>query len=234
MGKHIKAPSMEAYYNGGTADWIRVVGVVGDVRHFGFESDPRPELFALYRQMPAWTGFMSAVVKLRPGAPGGILESLTEATRRLDGRLAVESSPLTSRMHAYLAERRLILSVLGVFAGAALLLVCLGICGLVSFAVAQRTREIAIHAALGAARRGLLTLMLRSALTVVLAGAATGLVAAVALRGVLATMAVDSGTADPATYAGAAALMMVVSLAAALVPALRAARLDPPEALREE
>lgn len=234
LGQRIKAPSMEAYYNDGAADWITVVGVVGDVRHFGFESDPRPELFVLHRQMPGWTGFMSAVVRLRPGAPAGILQSLTEITRRLDARLAVESSPLTVRVHAYLAQRRLILGVLGVFAGAALLLVCLGIYGLVSFAVAQRTREIAIRAALGAARRSLLALMLGSALRVVLAGAAVGLASAVALRGVLTAMVVDIGTTDPATYAGAAALMVLVSVLAALAPALRAARLDPLEALREE
>jgi ABC-type antimicrobial peptide transport system permease subunit len=234
VGQHIKAPSMEAYYNGGTADWITVVGVVGDVRHYGFEADPLPELFVLYRQMPHWAGFMSAVVKLRPGAPALMLETLTGTTRRLDGRLAVESGPLTARVHAYLAQRRLILGVLGVFAGAALLLVCLGIYGLVSFAVAQRTREIAIRAALGAARGGLLRLMLGSALRVVLAGAAVGLAAAVALRGVLAAMVVDVATTDPTTYAAAAALMVLVALAAALVPALRAARLDPLDALREE
>jgi predicted permease len=234
LGRRIKAPSMEAYYNGGTADWITVVGVVGDVRHFGFESDPRPELFVLHRQMPSWTGFMSAVVELRPGAPADILERLTDETRRLDARLAVESGLLTARVRAHLAQRRLILGVLGVFAAASLLLVCLGIYGLLSFAVAQRTREIAIRAALGAARGGILTLMLASALRVVVAGAAVGLVAAVILRDVLAAMVVGVGTADPLTYAGAAAIIVAVALGAALLPSLRAARLHPLEALRRE
>ena len=234
LGQRIKAPSMEAYYNGGTADWITVIGVTGDVRHFGFERDPMPELFVLHRQVPAWTGFMSAVAELGPGAGPGVAEGLTRSARSLDGRLAVQSIPLSARVRGLLSERRLILGVLGVFTAAALGLVCLGIYSLVSLAVAERTREIAVRAALGAARERILADVLGGALRVVAAGAAVGLVAALALRPAVDALVFGVATTDAVTYAFAAAFMVTVALLASLLPALRAARLDPLEALRRE
>lgn len=234
LGRRIKATSMEAYYSGGTAPWITVIGVVADVRHRGFEDDPRPELFVLHRQIPAWASFMTVVARLRPGAARGTLQHLADDVRTLDPRLAVEARTLENRLHGLLAERRWILTGLGVFAGAALLLVCLGVYGLISYAVSERTREIAVRAALGAGRPGILTMVLGSALRVAGAGAAIGLLSALLLRKLLAAMVVGVGTADPLTYLGAGALLLVVALVAALVPSLRAARLDPVDALRRE
>lgn len=234
IGQHIRATSMEAYYNGGTADWITVIGVVGDVRHYGFESDPVPAMFVLGRQMPRWTGYMAVLARLRPGAPPSALDTLLEDVRGLDRRLAVRGEPLTTRVKALLTERRLVLSVLGVFAACSVILVSLGIYGLVSFAVAERTSEIAVRAALGAGRPGLIGLMLGGALRVVAAGAAVGLAGAWLLRRVVEVMVVGVSTTDPVSWAAAVGLVLMVSTLAALLPSLRAARLDPVEALRRE
>jgi predicted permease len=234
LGKRIKAPSMEAYYNGGTADWITVVGVVGDVRHYGPESDPRPELFVLHRQMPGWTGYMSAVVKVRPGASATLPASLRQTARDLDKRLPVQVATLAQRVQALLSERKLIFGVLATFAASALLLVCLGIYGLVSFAVSARTREIAVRTALGAQRGGIMAMVLGDAGRVALAGAAVGLLLALLLRRALDAMVVGVSTTDPVTYVGAAVLVMASALAAAFVPSIRAARLDPLKALTKD
>lgn len=234
LGRRMRAPSYEAYYFGGTAPWITVVGVVGDVRHFGFESEPRPELFVLHRQVPDWTGYMSAVVKLHPGAHPGTLEELGRTARSLDGRLAVQTGTLDARLAGLLSERRLILSVLAVFSGTSLLLVCLGLYGLVSFAVTERTRELAVRIALGARRRGVLGMVLTGALRVAGVGVGAGILAALLLRRVLESMVVGVGTADPFTYVASALLILAVAVVASLAPALVAARVDPARALARD
>lgn len=234
LGKRFRAPSMEAYYNGGTADWIRVVGVVGDVRESSFETDPRPEVFVLYRQMPQYAGFMTMTAKLGPGAPAATPETLARTARDIDRDQAVEMRRMEDRVHELLSTRRLVLFFVGGFAGAAVLLVSLGIHGLISFAVAERTREIAVRAALGLDRGGILGLMLWGAVRVASLGIAVGLVVGYALSRLLKSMLVDIGAADPVSYVLAAALLLTITLAGALLAALRAARLDPVEALRRE
>ena len=234
IGRRFRAPSMEAWFAGGQAEWIRVVGVVGDTRHYGFESDPRPDVFVLYRQMPAYTRFMTAVARLRPGAPATIADTMRATARAVDASLAVRARMLEDRVRALLAERRLTLAVVGAFAVAGLLLVCLGVYGLISFAVSERTREIAVRAALGLDRMGILTLMLGSALRVTLVGGAAGVLVALVSSRLMASLVVDVGTTDPLTYAVSAGLLVAVALIAALLPSARAARLDPLEALRSE
>jgi len=234
IGKRFKAPSMEAYFTGGEAAWIRVVGVVGEIRQGGFENDPRPGVFVLYRQMPAYTRWMTAVVKLRPRAPSATTGALRAAARAVDPALAVGIGSLAERVRGLLSGRRLTLTIVGTFGAAGVLLVCLGVYGLITFAVQERTREIAVRAALGLDRTGILSLMLWSALRVAAAGIAAGVLAALAFSRLMASVVVGVGTTDPLTYGAAAALLAVVALAAALLPALRATRLDPIEALRAE
>jgi predicted permease len=226
LGKRLKATSMEAYYHGGVAPWITVVGVAGDVRHHGFETDPRPELFVLYRQVPDWTRAMTAVIRTRPGA-GDTVGGLSEVARSVDPSLAVDAATLASRVRALLAERRLVLGALWTFAALAVLLACLGVYALISFAAQERTREIAIRSALGADRGGILTLMLRDAGRVVFWGLGAGILAGFALTHVLRSLLVDVTATDPLTYAGAAAVLALVGVGAALVPSWRAARADP-------
>ena len=230
LGKHIKATSMEAYYNGGVAPWITVVGVVGDVRHYGFEEDPVPELFVLYRQVPDWTRGVTAVVRTEPGADMSV-ERLREVAREVDPSLAVQAATLESRVSSLLAERRLSLSVLWTFAALALVLSCLGLYALMSFAAQERRRELAIRATLGANQRGIVALMLVDAGRVLGAGLALGLAAGYGVSRLLASLLVDVSASDPVSYGGAALLLAAVGVFAALVPAWRAARADPLAAL---
>ena len=230
LGKRIKASSMEAYYHGGVAPWITVVGVVGDVRHEGFEADTRPELFVLYRQVPDWTRAMTAVVRTDPSARVAPA-TLQAVARELDPTLAVEAGTLSARVRALLAERRMLLGVLWTFAGLALLLSCLGVYALLSFAAEERRRELAVRAALGADRSGILSLMFRDAGRVVAAGLALGLTLAYALAHLLESLLLQVSPGDPATFVAVAVLLGVVGLCAAMVPAWRAAKADPLTAL---
>lgn len=234
LGKRIRPTSMESYMYGGDPPWLTVIGVVGDVRHHGFEAEPRPELYVLYRQVPFWTSTMTAVVRPRPGFTAPLHPRVAARVRAIDPTLAVDVDDLERRVRALLGERRLTLEVLAAFSLAALLLTCLGVYGLVSYAVEQRTREMAIRAALGARGSGLLGLMLGRAGRVLVYGVVTGAVAARWLTGFLDSLLVGVTPADPVSYAFAAGLLGVVGFSAAFAPALRAARMSPVEALAEQ
>src|SRR5262249_51442112 len=125
------------------------------------------------------------------------------------------------------------MSLLTAFAGAALVLAALGIYGVLSYSVAQRTRELAVRAALGAQRGQLLRLVLLAGLRVVIAGVGVGIIGAFWLTRGLESMLVDVAPRDPATYVVSVGVLFVVSLAAILVPSLRATRMDPVMALHE-
>ncbi|HSM61215.1 MAG TPA: ADOP family duplicated permease [Longimicrobiales bacterium] len=232
LGQRVRARSMEAMIGGG-APWLTVVGVVGDMRQYGWESQPEAEMYVLHRQVPHFTQGMTLVARGRGGVTGWE-SALRAAVRELDPSLAVELASLDALLARLTEERRLVLAGLGLFGGAALLLVCLGIYGLMSFAAGERAPEMAVRVALGAPRGGIVGLMLGSALRVVLVGAAVGLVAARGFTRLLDGLLVEVGAADPFSYAAALAVLATVALAAALVPSLRAARRDPLDALRDE
>lgn len=233
LGQRVRARSMEAFMTGGGAPWLTVVGVVGDMRQYGWESQPEAEMYVLHRQVPYFTRGMTLVARGRPGVTGWEA-AVRGAVRELDPSLAVEVASLDARLARLTEERRLVLAGLGLFGGAALLLVCLGIYGLMSFAAGERAPEMAVRVALGAPRGGIVGLMLGSALRVLLVGAAVGLVAAWGFTRLLGGLLVEVGAADPFSYAAALAVLATVALAAALAPSLRAARRDPLDALRDE
>jgi predicted permease len=234
LGRRIKAVSMEMWLYDGEAPWLTVVGVVDDVRHSGFESEPAGEMYVHFRQVPEWTTSMTAVVRAEPGAGAAVPDAIRERVSALDPSVATEIGTLDRRVFDLLAERRLILSIALVFAVTALALVSLGVYGLVAFAAAQRTREMAIRLALGTRRGGLLRTVLASAARVIAAGALIGLAAAAWLTGLLDALLVDVAPLDAPTYVGAVALLTLVGLAAALGPAVRAMRSDPMSVLGRE
>ncbi len=234
LGRQIAAPSMESWMHQGSTPWLTVVGVVEDIRHDGHESELEPELYVVHRQVPPWTRSMNVVVHGTGVDRARLGAIVREAIRASDASIAAEVRWLDDRVADLLRERVLTQRILAGFGLMALLLVCLGIYGLVSHAAAQRTREMAVRAALGARRTGLLGLMLGGAARVLMIGTVGGLAAAYALSGLLESQVLGVSATDPWAFAGAALLLGAVGLVAALVPSLRASRLDPVQALRSE
>jgi putative ABC transport system permease protein len=234
IGKLVRARSMESGSKGSPAAWLTVIGVVGDVRTYGLESDARPEMYVYYRQAPAWrTLSMTALVR-GSGRASSLLKEIQRRTRAIDPHLAIDIGTLDDRLRRTLATRTLTMSMLSGFAGIALILAAVGIYGVLSYAVTQRTRELAVRGALGAQPRQLLGLVLGAGLRVVIIGLAFGTAAAFWLMQMLESMLVGVSPVDPVSYAGAIAVLFVVSAAAIIIPALRATRLDPMIALQSE
>jgi hypothetical protein len=232
IGKQVRARSMESR-PGGQAAWLTIVGIVGDLRTYGLATEPRPEMYAVYRQTPLWTNNMTALVR-GSGPAARLLPELRLRARSIDAHIAVDVGTIDELLQSTLAPRVLTMSLLSAFAVMAVLLAALGIYGVLSYAVTQRTRELAVRAALGASRGQQLAVVLRAGLRVALLGATVGVVAAVWLTRAMTSMLVDVTPGDPLTYAAAFALLMVTALAAILVPARRATRLEPIIALQAE
>jgi putative ABC transport system permease protein len=231
LGQRFKVPGMEGPRD--TAPWITVIGVVGDVRHNGYEDDrARNQVYVSYRQAPDWTTALTMIARHARGDAVTAGAVLRRELRALDPALVVEPESLERRLGTLITERRLIMSVLSGFGALALLLAVVGVYGMLSFAVAQRTQEIGIRAALGLDRGGIIRLIINGAARVVIPGAAVGLLLAWWLTRVLESMLVDVTRTDPLAWAGAIFVLVVIAFAAALVPARRAARVDPLVALR--
>jgi putative ABC transport system permease protein len=232
LGKQVKAVSMEIMEG---APWLTVVGVVSDMRQYGYDSEPEAEMYVLYRQVPSWSGSMTLAVRTVDGMPAGaVIPSLRDELKEVDPDLASDIGILSEDVNELLAERRLVMALLSAFALTALLLTAVGLYGLLSFAVARRTREIGLRVALGARQAGVVRLMAGSASRVVAVGAITGVAAALALTRVMRALLVDMTPHDPLSFLLAALVLLAATAAAILVPVVRAVRVDPMEALRVE
>jgi len=233
LGKQVRAKSMELRFDGTQPDWLTIVGVVGDVRTYGLETDARPEMYVYFRQTPSWTTGMTALV--RASVPASrILGDLRRAARGVDPGVAIDATTLNELLRGTLATRTLTLALLSGFAGAALILAALGIYGVLSYAVTQRTRELAVRSALGAQRGELMRLVLVAGLKVVLVGVAGGAVTAFWFMRTLESMLVGVTAIDPLTYVLSIVVLFLVALSAIVIPARRAMRLDPIIALQSE
>jgi predicted permease len=218
---------------------IEIVGVVGDVRHASLEGAAEPHLYVPYHQTHAsllvWLAQTQFVVVRTASAPLSLGPLVRRAVQAVDPNVATAGPRLTGDyVETAAAGRRFSLLLLSLFAGVALALATVGIYGVVSYSVDRRTRETGLRRALGASTIAVVGLVLGHGLRHAAAGIAVGLLAALltarALRGLL--FGVDA--ADPATYAAVVAVLLAVTVAACLLPAWRAARLDPVEALRRD
>ncbi|HXI44113.1 MAG TPA: ABC transporter permease [Bryobacteraceae bacterium] len=214
------------------ADWLTIVGIVGDVRNSTLDAQPLPQMYVPIEQAPARS--MALVIRTA-GDPDNVIAAV-----RAQIFMFVPSLPLydvktmAERESATVAQPRFQTLLLGLFAALALSLAAIGIYGVIAHSVAQRTHEIGIRMALGARAASVLKLVLREGLIVGLAGIVVGLAATLALVRLLSGLLYDVPPFDPATFLGASLLLMAVVLAACYIPACRASRLDPIIALRWE
>jgi putative ABC transport system permease protein len=209
-----------------------VVGIVGDVKEMTLAGETQPEIYIPYPQLP----MESMDVVLRSAVPPSSLMSLAQAVvRELDPELPVARlRTLDDVVSRSLSEPRFYTLLLGAFASVALLLAALGIFGVMSYAVVQRSREIGIRVALGALPGHVLGAVLRQALVLAGSGVMIGLGGALALSQALAGLLFDVSPTDPATLGGMAILLTTVALLASYLPARQATRVDPVVALRSE
>jgi putative ABC transport system permease protein len=220
-------------------EWFNVIAVVHDVKQADWQGDPREEIYFpllqsehyLFRDARHYE-FLNLVVRVDADAAGKAA-SVRNAVESIDPNVLVSNVISMERAVAQnLWRPRLSLLLLGSFGVLALVLSITGTYGVISHAVSQRTHEIGIRMALGAARRDVLVMALRQSLVPVLIGIASGGAAALAMTQVMSSMLYQVTPTDPATFAGVAALMFAAGLFAALWPALRASRVDPMTALR--
>jgi len=217
---------------GSGSDWTTVIGVVEDVRHQGLDREIEQAAYLSYRQMPRPT---MALVLRGSLDPSSLAAALRQAVREVDPALPVfDVRTMEARLSDSLAGRRFNLFVLGSFAALALALAGVGIYGVIAYLVTERTREIGIRMALGAQRRSVLSLVVGQGMRLAVLGIGIGLAAALALSRVLRTLLFEITPTDPLTFATIPLVLAAVALIACWLPACRAARVDPMEALRSE
>ncbi len=220
-----------------TTQLVTIIGVVGHVASDGLDAAPRVQVYFNTLQAAAFAGGIrnSTILVRTTGEPLSVVNAVRTALRGVDPKMPMSRvTTMDALVSASLGPRRLSTILLGGFAGLALLLASLGIYGVMSFAVAQRTRELGVRVALGASRRNVLTLVLRQGVVLTAIGIAVGIAAALQLTGLISSQLYAVPATDPVTFSAVTALLLTVALAATLVPALRATRIDPLVALREE
>jgi predicted permease len=226
LGQHLKLGQNPQ------APWVTIVGVVGDIKSDGFDAPSVPHIYMPLRQAAPF----NAVVFLRNKSD---VASLGEAVRRevesVDPNVPVHSiSSLDQIIARSIADRRFALELLGVFATVALLLAAVGIYGVMSYSVSQRSQEIGIRVALGAQRMHILHMAIGEGMRLVAIGLPIGLIGAAALTRFVRTMLFDVSPFDPTTFAAISATLAGVAFLACYVPARRATRVNPLVALRDE
>jgi putative ABC transport system permease protein len=228
LGKRVK------FGGHGDADhnpWMEVVGEVGHVKNYGVDEPSRVELYLPFLQS-ANGGFTLVV---RTDGAGLAVAGMRAALRSADPDVPLDAiQPLDELVAEHSAGRRLAAQLIGVFATLALLLAAVGIYGVMSYAVAQRTQEIGIRMALGAGQDRILQMVLRNGAVLALAGVTIGLAAAFFLARLISSLLFQTSAADPPTFGLVPLLLLGVALLASYLPARRAARVDPMVALRDE
>jgi ABC-type antimicrobial peptide transport system permease subunit len=211
---------------------LHVVGVVGDVHDQGLDSATSPTVYGNALQRPP-SSSMAVVVRARV-APSALVPAMRQAVRSLDSQLPLNFRTLDQVFSSSLDQHRFSLVIFGLFGTVALLLAAMGIYGVTSYAVAQRTQEIGIRMALGARVSDVLKLVLKSGMLLAGVGAAIGLAGAFAVTRVMSSLLFGVTSTDAMTFTAVSVLLIVVAFVACLIPARRATKVDPLVALRSE
>jgi putative ABC transport system permease protein len=213
------------------ARWREVIGVVTDTKDWGLDRRANPEMYLPQRQM-VWTGL--TYVLATAGDPAALAGAVREQLREVDPDLPLSDVRTMEQVAARsVAARRGAMLLLAIFGGLALVLAAAGIYGVMAHVVAQRTAEIGVRMALGSTPAGVMRLILLEGSANAAAGLALGLAAGVAIMRLFSTALYGVRAGDPITLAGVAVILLGTSLVACLVPARRAMRVDPVQALRE-
>ncbi len=214
-------------------EWFTVVGVVGDVRQFGLAQETVAQIYVPLRQTPF--AFAGQVLVRTAGAPASFGNVLRNTVHTVDPNQPVENMQTLDDLRSEaLAAPRLTATLLGVFAGLALLVTLAGIGGVIATSVQQRTKEFGLRMALGARRDSVLMMVVRQGLTLVVIGLVIGIVGALAAGRVLSSYLYATAPRDPVIFAGVAAVFIAAGIVACVIPARRATTVDPLIALRAE
>lgn len=217
-----------------TVQWITIVGVVGDVKHFGLDLPEQPALYSPYTQIQPWKRWMSLAVRTQ-SPPAGMATAVKQQIWKIDSQLpATKVQTMDEVAAASFAARSFYMLLLVIFASLALVLAGVGVYGVMSYAVTQRTQEIGIRMALGAQVRDVVTLVMRSGLVLAIIGVALGLAGAFALTRLMRSLLFEVGPTDAVTFITVSVSLLVVALLACYLPARRATKVDPLIALRYE
>jgi predicted permease len=218
----------------GNAMPLTIVGIAGDVRARGLDLPPSSIIYVDYRQRGMKPNSSPTIV-MRSAAPmAEIVPAARDVFRDLAPDIPVKFSTFADEMGGWLADRRFLLLVVGLFAAAALALAAVGLYGVVAFSVARRVQEIGIRMALGAQRGHIIRQIMGEGARLAAIGVAIGVAASVAVTRLLSSLLFGTSATDPITFAGVAVLLSLVALLASYIPARRAMNLDPTTALRHE
>jgi putative ABC transport system permease protein len=212
---------------------MTIIGVVADMKHLSLREDPAPEMYVLYTQKP-WPSMllMQAVIRTKAD-PDSVMASVREAVHSLDSGLPLAKvTTLAAIVDTSLAQPRFSMLLLGSFGALSLLLASIGIFGVISYSVAQRTQEIGIRLALGAQRRNVFGMILSQGARLAGLGIGMGIVLALGVARLMGSFLFGVQPADPLTFAAVCVLLVGVAFLACYVPARRATRVDPLTALR--
>jgi predicted permease len=225
VGKRIKLGDAEN-------PWVEVVGVAGDVRHYGLDAEANMQVYLPHRQSPSQV--MTLVVRSK-GDARSLASAVRERVWAVDAAQPVYGvKTMDELLSASVAARRFQMLLVGLFAAVALALALVGIYGVMSYTVTQRTHEIGIRMALGAQPRDVLRLIIGQGMSMTLAGVAAGLAGALLLTRAMEGLLYGVSATDPMTFAAVALLLGAVAFLSCYVPARRATKVDPMEALRYE
>ena len=232
-----RSPLGKRFGVGGDANsaTIEIVGVVGDSKYQDAREAPVRSVFLPLLREQGQSGYQSDLEIRTSADPASLVAVVRQAVTEVDARVPIAGvKTLAQQVAESMRRERLLARLVGAFGVLALVLACVGLYGIVSQAVARRTNEVGIRMALGASSRDILTMVLREAGTLVLAGIALGIPGAMLASRLLTSQLFGVEPTDPATLAGSCALLAAVTIAASYFPARRAAGLQPMTSLRAE